>query len=115
MPDMTHDNFIDAFHNGSLRAEMPPQVAAAYLSRRLLLPFFVMPILGAGVALALIGWLVTGLLVFLVGFIVPRLIKRNAVHILVQQALSDEGVYADLLEAGVLRTDHAEPGTRKGL
>ena len=28
------------------------------------------------VALVLIGWFVTGVLVFLIGFVVPRLVKR---------------------------------------
>lgn len=104
---MTHQEFVAAFHNGTLRAQMPPKVAAEYLSRRLLLPFFMMPILGAGVGLALIGWLITGLLVFLVGFIVPRMIKRNAVRILIHQALQDEGTYRDLLHAGVLEVEQS--------
>lgn len=110
MLNMSHDEFVTSLQNGTLRAQMPPKVAAEYLSRRLLLPFFILPILGAGVGLALIGWLFTGLLVFLVGFIVPRLIKRNAARILFQQALSDETTYRDLVEAGVLRTGQEQPG-----
>jgi hypothetical protein len=102
-----------AFHNGSLRARMPPKAAAEFLSRRLLLPFFMLPLLGAGVGLALIGWFFTGLLVFLVGFIVPRLIKRNAVWILVRMALSDEGTYRDLVDAEVLKTGLDAGGIRQ--
>lgn len=104
---MTHQEFVAAFHDGSLRVQMPPKVAAAYLSQRLLLPFFMLPVLGAGVALALIGWLVTGALVFLAGFVVPRIIKHHAVRILIHQALLDEGVYRDLLNAGVLQVEYS--------
>jgi hypothetical protein len=99
---MSHAEFVNAARSGTLKARMPPRLATEYLSRRLLLPFFIMPFLGAGVALALIGWFVTGLLVFLVGFIVPRLIKRNAPSILLNQALRDEQLYHDLVGAGVL-------------
>jgi len=99
---MSHADFVHAARTGTLKACMPPPRAAEYLSRRLLLPFFILPFLGAGVGLALIGWLFTGLLVFLVGFIVPRLIKRNAAAILFTQALDDERLYNDLIEAQVL-------------
>ena len=58
--------------------EIDPQAAARVLSARLLLPFVVMPVIGAGVALALIGWIYTGLAVIALGFIAPRLIKRSA-------------------------------------
>ncbi|HVL59764.1 MAG TPA: hypothetical protein VM491_24995 [Burkholderiaceae bacterium] len=98
-----HSQFVAAYRDATLRVSIPPQAAAEFLSRRLLLPFFMMPLLGAGVGLALIGWFVTGLLVFLVGFVVPRLIKRNAAKILLFQALYDEGVYRDLLDAGLLQ------------
>jgi hypothetical protein len=99
---MSHADFVTAARAGTLKAHMPPRLAADFLSRRLLLPFFVMPFLGAGVALALIGWFVSGVLVFLVGFIVPRWIKRNAPSILLNQALRDEQLYHDLLGARVL-------------
>jgi len=100
---MIHENFVLAARNGTLKACMEPPRASEYLSRRLLLPFFIMPFLGAGVGLALIGWIFTGLLVFLIGFIGQRLVKRNAASILFQQALQDERMYNDLIEAEVLQ------------
>lgn len=99
---MNHQEFVHAYHHGTLNAFMPQETAAQYLSRRLLLPFVMMPILGAGIGLALIGWLYTGILVFLLGFIVPRLIKRNAVPILMYQALQDPEAYEELRESGTL-------------
>jgi hypothetical protein len=99
---MNHQEFVDAYRNGNLNVVMPQKTASQYLSRRLLLPFFMMPILGAGLGLALIGWLYTGILVFLVGFIAPRLIKRNAAAILMYQALQDPDAYEDLRKSGAL-------------
>lgn len=84
---------------------MSQPIAAQYLSRRLLLPFFMLPLLGGGVALVLIGWYVTGVLVFLFGFITPRLVKRNAVAILLYQALQDPHVYEELRESGTMEIE----------
>ena len=69
----------------------------------MLLPFLVMPVLGIGVALALIGWVYTGLAIIAVGVVAPRLIKRTAPHFLLQQALQDEAVYSEVTQTGLLR------------
>ena len=60
---MTHSDFVTAYRNGEVRVQMDPQAAGRMLSARLLLPFVMMPVIGAGVALALIGWIYTGLMV----------------------------------------------------
>jgi hypothetical protein len=82
-----------------------PQLASRYVSARLLLPFMMLPVLGAGVALALIGWVWTGLAVIVLGIVLPRLIKRSAPHFLLTQALRDENFYRELITAGVLRIE----------
>lgn len=102
---LSHAAFIESVQRGAVQVHLPAKPAAEFLSRRLLLPFFVMPVLGAGVGLALIGWIFTGLLVFGVGFAIPRLIKRRAPVILLNQALTDEDVYRDLLDARLLRLE----------
>ncbi len=75
---MTHSEFVRAYARGEIRVEIDPHGAGRFLSARLLLPFVAMPVLGGGVALALIGWIYTGLAVIALGVIVPRLIKRHA-------------------------------------
>jgi hypothetical protein len=80
-----------------------PQGAARFLSARLWLPLFMMPVLGIGVALALVGWIFTGLGVIALGIIVPRLIKRSAPHFLLTQALENPAVYDEVTRAGLLR------------
>ena len=100
---MTHAEFVSAYSRGSLRVEFDRKAAARFLSARLLLPFVTMPVLGIGVALALIGWIYTGLAVLALGFIVPRLIKRGAPQFLLQQAIEDAATYDALMRANVIR------------
>src|SRR5690606_40114467 len=97
-----HQEFVDAYKAGTLNAFIQKDVAGEYLSRRLWLPLVRLPIVGAGVALVLIGWFITGVLIFLVGVLLPRLVKRNAVAMLMYQALHDPDTYEELRQAGVL-------------
>jgi hypothetical protein len=100
---MTHAEFVAAYQRGEIKVEFDPRGAARFLSARLLLPFVMMPILGTGVAIALVGWFFTGLAIILLGIAMPQLIKRSAPHFLFQQALHDPAIYQDLTAANVLR------------
>jgi hypothetical protein len=100
---VTHAEFVAAYQRGEIRVEFEPKSAARFLSARLLLPFVMMPILGAGVAVALVGWFFTGLTIIALGIVVPQLIKRSAPHFLLQQALQDPALYDALNRATVLR------------
>jgi hypothetical protein len=107
---LTHREFVQAYGEGRIIVNFDPQASAKFLSAMLLLPLFMMPVLGIGVALALVGWLWTGLLVIALGIIVPRLIKRGAPHFLMQQMLDDEGIYRQAVHAGILHIVN-RPGT----
>src|SRR5262245_18842455 len=100
---MTHSDFVTAYRKGEIRVEIDRQAAARLLSTRLLLPLMMMPVLGAGVALALIGWIYTGLAVIALGVIAPRLIKRSAPGFLLQNALGDPRLYEELSRSNVLK------------
>ena len=100
---MTHAEFIAAYTRGEIKVEIDPPGAARFLSARLLLPLVMMPVLGIGVALALTGWIFTGLAVIAAGIIAPRLIKRSAPHFVLTQALQDAAVFDEVTRAGVLR------------
>lgn len=76
--------------------------AARYLSARLLLPLVMLPILGIGVALALVGWIWTGLAIVAAGTIAPVIIKRSAPHFVITQALEDRTFYDDVVAKGLL-------------
>ncbi|MGE5523199.1 MAG: hypothetical protein ACM3SS_05740 [Rhodospirillaceae bacterium] len=105
---MTHAEFRDAYANGRVRLEIDPAVAARFVSARLLLPLATLPVVGIGVGLALVGWVVTGLMIMTLGILLPRLIKRSAPHFIVTQALSDERFYNDAVKDGVLRVTGGE-------
>lgn len=99
----THGEFVAGYRSGAISVNFDPKEAARFLSGRLLLPLFMLPVLGIGVALALTGWVWSGLTVIALGIIVPRLIKRGAPHFLLQQALGDEDLYRDVLRTGVMQ------------
>lgn len=99
---LSHRDFVNAFHDGTISITFDPKGAARFISARLLLPLFMMPVLGIGVGLALSGWIWTGLIVIALGIIVPRLIKRGAPHFLMQQMMEDEGLYRDVMHAGIM-------------
>ena len=66
-----------------------------------------LPVLGVGVALALSGWLWTGLAIIGAATLAPLLIKRSAPHFVVTQALQDAKFYEDLTASGVLEIEDA--------
>ncbi len=104
LPILSHAEFLSAYRDGTIIVNFDPKAAARFLSGRLLLPLFMMPVLGCGVALALVGWIWTGLTVIALGIIVPRLIKRGAPHFLLQQALNDASLYQELLQNSIMHT-----------
>ena len=99
---MTHDEFVQAYRSGTVRVHVDRAAAARYLSERLLLPLFMLPILGIGIALALTGWIWTGLSVIALATLMPPVIKRSAPHFIVTQAIADPQFYADVIETRVL-------------
>lgn len=100
---MTHAEFVAVYARGEIKVQIDPQGAARFLSARLWLPFVMMPVLGTGVALALVGWIWTGLAVIAAAIIASRLIKRSSPHFLFRNALEDERVYEELTKANILR------------
>lgn len=107
---LSHREFVAAFHNDAITVTFDPKGAARFISARLLLPLFMMPVLGIGVALALTGWIWTGLSVIALGIIVPRLIKRGAPRFLMHQMMDDESLYRDVLHAGIMQVVRNERG-----
>ena len=101
---MTHAEFVDAYHAGTVRVDVDRIAAAHHVSARLWLPLVRLPVLGIGVALALTGWVWTGFAVIGVGTFAPILIRRSAPHFVLTQALEDERFYDEVVESGVLET-----------
>jgi hypothetical protein len=100
---MTHAEFVEGYRAGSIRVRVDRAAAARYLSVRLLLPLVMLPVLGIGVGLALMGWIWTGLAVIAGGTLAPMLIKRTAPHFVITQALQDRAFYDDVAANGLLQ------------
>ncbi len=100
---MNHSEFRQRYASHNVHVEIEPKSAARFVSARLLLPLVMLPLLGIGVGLALMGWIVTGLTLIAAGIVIPRLIKRGAPRFILTQALADERFYRDAVNEGVLR------------
>jgi hypothetical protein len=107
---MTHDEFVSAYRSGALRVDIDRAEAARFLSARLLLPLVRLPVLGIGVALALVGWIWTGLIVIAIGTLAPVLIRRSAPRFIITQALQDRNFYDDAARSGLLRFEPQDAG-----
>jgi hypothetical protein len=104
---MTHGEFVAAYQAGRLRVSINRDAAARFVSGRAMLPLVLLPILGLGVALALVGYLVAGVAVFLAALGLRFLVKRSSDGFLVWRALRDPDFYQQVLAAGVLSVEEA--------
>lgn len=100
---MNHADFIAAYVAGNVKVDIDPKAAARYVSARLLVPLMTLPVLGIGVALALVGWIFTGLAILAAGIVVPRLIKRSAPHFVLMQSLQDGAIYTEVTRGNIMR------------
>jgi hypothetical protein len=104
---MTHPEFVAAYRSGAIRMNVDRTAAARYVSTRLLLPFVMLPVLGLGVALALTGWVWTGLAIIGAASVARVIIRRSAAHFVLTQALHDPKFYEDVAASGVLEIQDA--------
>ena len=102
---MTHEEFVAAYEAGRLRVTIDREAAARFVTGRAMLPLVLLPVLGFGVALALVGYLVTGTLVFLGALLLRFLVRRSSDGFLLWRALRDADFYAQVLAAQVLKID----------
>ena len=107
---MTHAEFVAAYREGDITVTIERGAAGKFMDRRLLLPLVRLPVLGLGVALALVGWVWTGFLVFGIALLMPIVVKRTAPNFVMTQALQDEKFYKDALAAGVIELTAPAPG-----
>ena len=99
---MTHDEFVAAYARGTVKVRVDREAAARLLSSRMLLPFFLLPVLGLGVGLALAGWLALGIIVFLAGLVFRYAVRSSSQGFVLARALRDAAFYDQVRSAGVL-------------
>jgi predicted membrane-bound spermidine synthase len=103
--DLSHGEFVAAYRAGRVRVYVDRGRAASFVSTRLLLPFVLLPLLGAGVALALIGFIVTGLALIAAAFVVRHLVRASSQAFVLSRSIERAGFYRDALAAEALRVE----------
>ena len=102
---MTHQEFVAAYQAGRIRVSIDREAAARFVSGRAMLPLVMLPLLGLGVALALVGYVISGIAVFLAALLVRYLIRRSSNGFLLWRALQDADFYSQVVAAQVLRVE----------
>jgi hypothetical protein len=99
---MPHAEFVAAWREGRLLVRVDPERAPSFVSARLLLPFVLLPLLGAAVALALVGFVLIGIALGAAAFVVRFLVRRSSSGFVLKRSLDHPRFYRDAVEAGVL-------------
>jgi hypothetical protein len=104
---LTHEEFVAAYRAGRIRVQIDRDAAARFVAGRAMLPLVLLPILGLGVALALVGYVVTGVAIFLAAVLIRFLVRRSGNGFLLWRALQDADFYRQAVAAEVLRVEEA--------
>ncbi len=102
---MTHAEFVAGCRAGTLAPRIDPALAARYISARLMLPLVRLPVLGIGVAMALLGWIFSGLALIAIGALLPKLVARSAPQFVIDEALASEARFEEFLASGLLQLE----------
>lgn len=106
-PYVAHEEFRAGLPAGRFRVVVDPKLARRYVARRLLLLVLLMPTIGIGIALALLGATWTGAAIVAVGVLLNRVVMWQAPKLLLQMALRDPSVYAFATENGLMEVKRA--------
>lgn len=102
---MTHAQFVAGFQSGRLQARIDPKAAARFVSSRMLLPWFLLPLFGSAVALGLSGRIAWGAGVLLAAIALRWLAASTSAGYVLQRAIGDARFFDDAFSAGVLQID----------
>jgi hypothetical protein len=109
---MTHQEFVAAYQAGRIRLKVDGDAAVRFVSGRAMLPLVMLPVLGLGVALALVGYIVAGTTVFLAALLLRYLVRRSSHGFLLWRALHDPEFYRQVVAAQVLRIEECSTPSR---
>ena len=109
---MTHPEFVAAYQAGRIRVKIDRAAAARFVAGRAMLPLVLLPVLGLGVALAIVGYFVTGTAIFLAALLLRFLVKRSSEGFLLWRALRDAEFYRQVRAAQVLTIEDCSSPSR---
>jgi len=104
---VTHEEFVAAYEAGRIRVHIDRAAAAKFVAGRAMLPLVLLPIMGLGVALAIVGYVWTGVAIFVTALLLRLLVKRSSDGFLLWRALRDAEFYRQVVAAQVLRIEEA--------
>jgi hypothetical protein len=104
---MTHAEFVAAYRAGELSVQVDPKAAAQLVTRQMMLPIFLLPVLGIGVALALTGYLVIGVVAFVAALAFRYAVRRSSSGYVLTRSLQDAVFFEYVTAAGILTTEAA--------
>lgn len=99
---VAYDDFRSGLPAGRFRVVVNPKLARRYVSQRLLLLVVVMPVIGIGLALALLGATWMGAVLVFAGVALNRIVMWQAPKILLHMASRDASVYDHVTQQGVM-------------
>ena len=102
---MTHEEFISAYEAGRVRVQIDAAAAERYVTGRAVLPLVLLPLLGLGVALAIVGHFVIGAVIFVGALLLRTVVRRSSHGFLLWRALRDAEFYREIVAAQVLRIE----------
>ena len=100
---MTHQEFVEAYQAGRIRVQVDRDAAARFVAGRAMLPLVLLPIMGLGVALAIVGHYIVGAAIFIAALLLRLLVRRSSDGFLVWRALRDPEFYREVNAAQVLK------------
>ncbi len=102
-----HGDFSAGLPAGRFRVIVDPRQARRYVARRLLLLVVVMPVIGVGLALALLGAMWPGALLVFAGVALNRIAMWQAPKLVLHMASRDPSVYAFVTQNGIMEVRRA--------
>lgn len=107
-----HEEFVAAYQAGRIRVTVNREAAARFVAGRAMLPLVLLPLLGLGVALALVGYIISGSLIFLAAIALRFVVRRSSDGFLLWRALRDEDFYRQVTAAQVLSVEDCSTPSR---
>jgi hypothetical protein len=109
---VTHEEFVARYQAGRIRVKIDRQAAARFVAGRTMLPLVLLPVLGLGVALALVGYVIAGVTIFVAALLLRYLVRRSSDGFLMSRALQDAEFYRQVLAAQVLMIEECSTPSR---
>jgi len=100
--EVSYPEFCRGLPVGRFRVIVNPERARKFVKHRLLLTFVLLPVIGSGAALALVGFPIAGLVLVVLGIAIHRIVRNQAPKILLHLALKDEKVYREAIDFEIL-------------